>query len=105
MPLGGRLELFDGRSPFFAAGFGPGKQGDKSIIARAERHVWPVLLAWTHFGEYGEARDSAGWLSCAKTTQSKHLPGGASVLDPYYVASETSWAFFGWLFVTGLMYF
>jgi hypothetical protein len=39
----------------------------------AQRHVWPVLLAWTHFTEAGEVHDSAGWMSCAKSTDSKEV--------------------------------
>jgi tRNA (adenine-N(1)-)-methyltransferase non-catalytic subunit len=40
--------------------------------------VWPVLMTWTHFDETGAVADSAGWLSCAKTNDSKELAEEAS---------------------------
>ncbi|KAL2129598.1 hypothetical protein VTI74DRAFT_7552 [Chaetomium olivicolor] len=61
------------RSVFFAAGFTPTKQGNVSALRAAERHVWPLMLIWTHFDEDGEVQDSAGYLSCAKSAESKRL--------------------------------
>lgn len=63
--------LADRRYPFFAAGLEPTRRGNNTALLAAQRRVWPVLLAWTHFTEAGDVQDSAGWLSCAKTTESK----------------------------------
>ncbi|KAK4032440.1 hypothetical protein C8A01DRAFT_20484 [Parachaetomium inaequale] len=49
-PIGNTSALADGRSLFFAAWFEPVRKGNKTALAAAERRVWPVLLAWTHFG-------------------------------------------------------
>lgn len=84
---------------FFAAGFEPAQKGNKSALAAAQRHVWPVLLAWTHFTESGDVHDSAGSLSCAKSTDSKEVVSVGWDLDPkavrwyYWVWA----AFVGWV--------
>jgi hypothetical protein len=67
--------------------------------------VWPVLLAWTHFGAGGEAQDSAGWLSCAKTADSKDFVGGGSSLDVGTGLKSSRWAFLVWAVVTELVYY
>ncbi len=58
---------------FFASGFEPAHRGNLSALAMAKRRVWPVLMAWTHFDETGAAADSASWMSCAKTNDSKEV--------------------------------
>jgi tRNA (adenine-N(1)-)-methyltransferase non-catalytic subunit len=77
--------LADRRSLFFAAGFEPAQKGNKSALAAAQRHIWPVLLAWTHFTEAGEIHDSAGWMSCAKSTDSKEVASVGWGLTPTVV--------------------
>ncbi|KAK4245998.1 Gcd10p family-domain-containing protein [Corynascus novoguineensis] len=98
----GSSAVADRRSMFFAAGFEPVRKGNKSSLAAAQRHVWPVLLAWTHFDEAGEAQDSAGWLSCAKTTESKEVTGGGRRLGAENVLSIAGWLFLIWVITISL---
>ncbi|KAK3906056.1 hypothetical protein C8A05DRAFT_12200 [Staphylotrichum tortipilum] len=74
----GNGSLTDRGSMFFASGFEPAHRGNISALAAAERRVWPVLMTWTHFDEAGAVADSAGWLSCAKTNDSKEVAETAS---------------------------
>jgi tRNA (adenine-N(1)-)-methyltransferase non-catalytic subunit len=77
---------------FFSAGLEPARKGNRSALAAANRRVWPVLLAWTYFNQTGMVQDSAGWLSCATTGESKRAPRGRvrSVLDPEDLAVHKS---------------
>jgi len=100
----GNTTLADRRSMFFAAGFEPARKGNKSALAAAERRVWPVLLSWTHFGEGGDAQDGAGWLSCAKTTESKEVTAGGEILGAENVLNMPGWIFVIWIMTAALMF-
>ncbi|KAH6616200.1 Gcd10p family-domain-containing protein [Chaetomium sp. MPI-SDFR-AT-0129] len=88
---------------FFASGFKPTQKGNRSALAAAQRRVWPVLLAWTHFNETGDVQDSAGYLSCAKTTESNKVTGGGSAVDPNSPATQARWAFLVWAVAAGMI--
>ncbi|KAL2166990.1 hypothetical protein VTG60DRAFT_1884 [Thermothelomyces hinnuleus] len=93
----------DRRSMFFAAGFDPVQKGNKSALEAAARHIWPVVLAWTHFGKTGDVQDSAGWLSCAKTTELKEVTGGGQRMGAENVLSIPGWLFLIWAMSIALM--
>ncbi|KAL2157257.1 hypothetical protein VTH06DRAFT_6297 [Thermothelomyces fergusii] len=93
----------DRRSMFFAAGFNPVQKGNSSALAAAQRHIWPVVLAWTHFGDTGDVQDSAGWLSCAKTTESKEVAGDGESLGAENVLSIPGWLVLIWAMSVVLM--
>ncbi|KAL2177311.1 Gcd10p family-domain-containing protein [Thermothelomyces heterothallicus CBS 202.75] len=98
----GRSGRADRQSMFFAAGFDPVQKGNKSALEAAARHIWPVVLAWTHFGKTGDVQDSAGWLSCAKTTESKEVTGGGHRMGAENVLSIPGWLFLIWAITISL---
>ncbi|KAK4154506.1 hypothetical protein C8A00DRAFT_14371 [Chaetomidium leptoderma] len=105
-PIGNSTTLADRRSLFFAAGFEPAVKGNKTALAAAQRRVWPVMLTWTHFAESGDVQDSAGWMSCAKTSESKGVTsdGGSGMDAEAVVAGMAGWGLVFWGIFAGLMF-
>lgn len=53
---------------FFAAGSVPfAHRGNRTLLAKAEDAVWPLVLTWSHLGDSGAVHDSVGWMSCVRT--------------------------------------
>lgn len=79
MPVNGTLPGDRGQV-FFAEGSDPAGEDDESVLAAAEKKVWPVVLTWTHFAASGEVHDSVGWLSCVKAPERAEESGAGLVL-------------------------
>ncbi len=100
----GKAGLPNRRSPFFAAGFAPGKKGNKTAYTEAERRAWPVLLTWTHFDETGAVEGSAGWLSCSKATTSKETADTSQGTAMFLLEGVVNLMFLVWLIIMNVLY-
>ncbi|KAH6845829.1 hypothetical protein B0I37DRAFT_192905 [Chaetomium sp. MPI-CAGE-AT-0009] len=76
------------------------RETDGSALTAAQCRVWPVVLAWMYFSQSGLVQDSAGWLSCATTCESKRPQRARSVWDPEDpIMNRVVDALLAWLFI------